>query len=332
MTNTITTTSRDDNTFSYFTSYAEEITTARSGGPTCRSDYELEFFNNLLRLQENMITKPKDKDRLTLIAGDILVNLFYMASKTNFQPCSEKVTLALDEFLKRKAQGEKLITFLRYFLHHYRIYNSRKFKRMQTKKDLATWSNRICHLLVKITETDDIHALLLSKIQKPTIEGILEERDIFLSEHPYMEDTILSIRLHPPTYNLANTNWTQMVKFLKNCEIDTTQNKVYLEYIVEKILKYANANLGSTKKRLREELAKRLFCSPECLDLSDSRTLWYPVSRWLSLDSFEVICSQRYPGRLPWIQNQDKHIMVENKADTDNEELVMNLEVTAERS
>ncbi len=34
------------------------------------------------------------------------------------------------------------------------------------------------------------------------------------------------------------------------------------------------------------------------LNINDSRTLWFPVSRWLTIDSFETICEARCPELL----------------------------------
>jgi len=241
--------SEPEDTFFYFTSYAMETWTSRRGGDAVdKSECELDLFNNILRLQEFLITKPQDKDKLTLIAGDIIIDLFILAKQCKIEPCQERLPVTDIENTNGYIQIEKLITFTRLYLHHYRTHYARKFRKIQTKQDLASWSNRICQLLVHISGMSDIHALLKAKIQRPGIEELLGERDSCILENFHLEERLLSLRIHPPTYNLKKISWTQIVTFFKECGIDVT--------------------------------------------------LWFPVSRWLTIDSFETICEARCPELL----------------------------------
>ena len=291
--------SEPEDTFFYFTSYAMETWTSRRGGDAVdKSECELDFFNNILRLQEFLITKPQDKDKLTLIAGDIIIDLFILAKQCKIEPCQERLPATDIENTNGYIQIEKLITFTRLYLHHYRTHYARKFRKIQTKQDLASWSNRICQLLVHISGMSDIHALLKAKIQRPGIEELLGERDSCILENFHLEERLLSLRIHPPTYNLKKISWTQIVTFFKECGIDVTQNSVSLDYLVEKVLDYTVQKTYGSANRQKDFLSRKLFCSTSLLNLKDSRTLWFPVSRWLTIDSFETICEARCPELL----------------------------------
>jgi hypothetical protein len=152
----------------------------------------------------------------------------------------------------------------------------------------------------------DIHALLKAKIQRPGIEGLLGERDSHILENFHLEERLLSLRIHPPTYNLKKICWTQIVTFFKECEIDVTQNSVSLEYLVEKVLDYTVLKTYGSANRQKDFLSRKLFCSTSLLNLKDSRTLWFPVSRWLTIDSFETICEARCPEILQETKRKDK--------------------------
>ena len=63
---------------------------------------------------------------------------------------------------------------------------------------------------------------------------------------------------------------------------------------------YGSAN------RQKDFLSRKLFCSTSLLNLKDRRTLWFPVSRWLTIDSFETICEARCPELLLETGRKDK--------------------------
>jgi hypothetical protein len=73
---------------------------------------------------------------------------------------------------------------------------------------------------------------------------------------------------------------------------------VSLDYLVEKVLDYTVQKTYGSANRQKDFLSRKLFCSTSLLNLKDSRTLWFPVSRWLTIDSFETICEARCPELL----------------------------------
>jgi hypothetical protein len=88
------------------------------------------------------------------------------------------------------------------------------------------------------------------------------------------------------------------VTFFKECGIDVTQNSVSLDHLVQKVLDYTVQKTYGSANRQKDFLSRKLFCNTSLLNLKDSRTLWFPVSRWLTIDSFETICEARCPGLL----------------------------------
>jgi hypothetical protein len=182
---------------------------------------------------------------------------FILAKQCKIEPCQEKLTSTEAENTNSYVQIEKLISFTRLFIHHYCTHYARKFRRLQTKQDLANWSNRLCQLLVHISGMSDIHSLLKERIQRPGIEGLLGERDLYIIDNVHLEEKLLSLRIHPPTYNLRKISWTQIVTFFTECEIDVTQNSVCLEYLVAKVLHYTVQKTYGSAKRQREVILQR---------------------------------------------------------------------------
>jgi hypothetical protein len=131
-------------------------------------------------------------------------------------------------------------------------------------------------------------------------EKVLNDRDGFIENYLHLKDSILACRLFPATYNTERTKWIKISDFLRYCEIDTDSKNITLEFIAEKIL---SKTLSEKHIHIQEKvdwLALKLFCNPKLIKLTDSKYLWHPISRWLSLDTFETICTNKYQGTIPW--------------------------------
>lgn len=289
--------------FLYFEKFATDVT-LQNRKEVPDSILELETFTHMIKLLEAQVTMNKDKTYVTIVCGDLITSLFYMAVKNGYTPCNSQTEIdpVNDPVGGRKTIMERFIKCVKCFLLHYQKLKSSRIKGMTAKKDLAAWSDRICHILVQIANVTDLHTLFLCRIQKnQEIDNVICDRDIYIQNFPPLENKLMAINLFPIKYNLQKLTWPQIVEFLTFCNIDMTMKQVKLEFLAESILnKTLNSKKYEKDTQKTKWLAQKLFCNQNLIDLTSSKSLWYPLSRWLAIDTFEAICITNYPEAVNW--------------------------------
>ena len=168
--------------FLYFEKFATDVT-LQNRKEVPDSILELETFTHMIKLLEAQVTMNKDKTYVTIVCGDLITSLFYMAVKNGYTPCNSQTEIdpVNDPVGGRKTIMERFIKCVKCFLLHYQKLKSSRIKGMTAKKDLAAWSDRICHILVQIANVTDLHTLFLCRIQKnQEIDNVICDRDIYI--------------------------------------------------------------------------------------------------------------------------------------------------------
>jgi hypothetical protein len=77
-----------------------------------------------------------------------------------------------------------------------------------------------------------------------------------------------------------------------------TQKHVTLSQITEKVhatLTSFTAARHRTIKETTDMLVKQIFTTEQMIDLSDHKCLWWPIGKWLSMESYEEQFNSKYP-------------------------------------
>jgi hypothetical protein len=287
--------------YGYFTDFSVEATDARYGRNAALSIHEMDAFSIMTDLIGGMNSTSRNKDNLTIISGDLATSLFYLAAKSEYRPCSDHAVGIDQNCTSKKQQLDTFIKCMKCFIHNLQLYKSKKIRRQTCKMDLSVWSDRIVWLLLKVADVKDLHTLFLTRIQRESgIHTIQCDRLAFVRECSELEDQIRTLRLFPATYDLSKTTWVQLKFLFSEAGLDMQSNIVTIDYLANKIRELAMQKDKDPHINVKQWLAQKLFCSPEIINLDDIRTLWHPISRWLHLDNFVTICSEKYPGTRPW--------------------------------
>ena len=112
--------------FLYFEKFATDVT-LQNRKEVPDSILELETFTHMIKLLEAQVTMNKDKTYVTIVCGDLITSLFYMAVKNGYTPCNSQTEIDTvnDPVGGRKTIMERFIKCLKCFLLHYQKLKSR---------------------------------------------------------------------------------------------------------------------------------------------------------------------------------------------------------------
>jgi hypothetical protein len=162
-------------------------------------------------------------------------------------------------------------------------------------------SQRLCQIAMGICKADDLHDLLRTRIQRGLSHCKLHrERTRHILQNSELTAMLTHSTIHPITYDLQKTRVTcpQISRFLTACGLDMTQKHVTLSQITEKVHATLTAFTAARHRTIKETtdmLVKQIFTTEQMIDLSDHKCLWWPIGKWLSMESYEEQFNFKYP-------------------------------------
>jgi hypothetical protein len=260
-----------------------------------------DFMHNTLRLSETILVSPYDIDTLILATGDYLTDLFYICSTLYFSAGKRHQRNTEYTFENNVMTSSKLMQTTRWFIYHYKCYYQSKWKRTLAKKDMMDISERLCQIAMGICKADDLHDLLRTRIQRGLSHCKLHrERTRHIMQNSALTAMLTQSTIHPVTYDLQKTRVTcpPISRFLTACGIDMTQKHVTLSQITEKVHTTLTAFTAAKHRTIKETtdmLVKQIFTTEQMIDLSDHRCLWWPIGKWLCMETYEQQFNSKYP-------------------------------------
>ena len=294
-----TMTIRDE--FKYFKEFTRLVAVKRKEATTDKTVWLWDFMQNTLRFSETTLTSSSDMDSLILTAGDFLTDLFFICSTLHFSASQKSERDPLYTFETNIITTNKLMQNTRWFIYHYRNYYQSRWKRLQSVKDMKDIAERLCHTVMAICRTDDLHDILRARIQRGLSHCKLHrERTRHMMQNPRLAPMLTNATIHPITYDLAKTTTTcpQIARFLLACGVDMNQKHITLTQVTEKVyntlMNFAE-NKNKSIKEITDMLVKQIFTTERVLDLTDQRSLWWPIGKWLCMESYEEQFNSKYP-------------------------------------
>jgi len=292
-------TSQDE--YKYFKEFTRLVANKRKEVYTDKNIWLWDFMQNTLRLTETIMTSPEDIDTLVLTAGDFLTDLFLICSAMRFSASKEHERDITYTFSDNTTTTHKLMQTTRWFIYHYKAYNQSKWKRLQALTELKDIAERLCQTVMGICKADNLHDLLRTRIQRGLSHCKLHrERTRHIMHSPQLAPMLTSATIHPVTYDLMKTEIScpPIAKFLSACGVDMKQKHVTLSQVTEKVyttlINFTEAR-HRTIKETTDMLVKQIFTTERMIDLTDHRSLWWPIGKWLHMETYEEQFNTKYP-------------------------------------
>jgi hypothetical protein len=287
--------------YKYFKEFTRLVAVKKREATTDKGVWLWDFMHNTLRLSETILVSPYDTDTLILATGDYLTDLFFICSTLRFSAGGTHQRNPEYTFENNVMTASKLMQTTRWFIYHYKAYYQGRWKRILAKRDMMEISQKLCQIAMGICKADDLHDLLRTRIQRGLSHCKLHrERTRHILQNSELTAMLTHSTIHPITYDLPKTrvNCPQISRFLTACGVDMTQKHVTLSQITERVhatLTAFTAARHRTVKETTDMLVKQIFTTEQMIDLSDHKCLWWPIGKWLSVESYEEQFNSKYP-------------------------------------
>jgi len=163
-------------------------------------------------------------------------------------------------------------------------------------------TERLCQILVKTAEMENLHSLLLCRIQQGN--ETTNFRDMAIANSPTHQKAIMSRQLLPATYNLTKLDYKPIQTLLQICDIPLNARHVRIQILAQqirrKLLDKEPIITERKRKKLEKKLANNLLEERGIINLNDPRTLWFPLSKWLTIETFEETCRHQLKEGCPF--------------------------------
>jgi hypothetical protein len=287
--------------YKYFKEFTRLVAVKKREATTDKGVWLWDFMHNTLRLSETILVSPYDTDTLILATGNYLTDLFFICSTLRFSAGENHQRNPEYTFENNVMTASKLMQTTRWFIYHYKCYYQGRWKRILAKRDMMEISQRLCQIAMGICKADDLHDLLRTRIQRGLSHCKLHrERTRHILQNSKLTAMLTHSTIHPITYDLQKTRVTcpPISRFLTACGVDMTQKHVTLSQITEKVHTTLTAFTAARHRTIKETtdmLVKQIFTTEQMVDLSDHRCLWWPIGKWLSMESYEEQFNSKYP-------------------------------------
>ena len=293
--------------YTYFMDFATSVYNNILEESNNTLEFELQIVENFLKLISGLSEDIKDKDTLKdKYTGDFILDLFYMLkhveAHVNFAPQKKGIY----NYRYRAAIVKQLLKNFTDFISSYKEFKQWTPHIMYSRTEMIDAAERLCQILANAAGMDNIHSLLLCRMQKG--EGttkLLTDRDMAITRYPTHYETISSLKLLPARYNLTHLDYKPLRTLLEDCDIPLNARNVKIQIVAQqirlKMLEKDSTSPEKARKRMEKKLTEILQWERGLITLNDPRTLWFPLLRFLTMETFEDTCKYQIKRDNPFL-------------------------------
>jgi len=140
---------------------------------------------------------------------------------------------------------------------------------------------------------------------------LLTDRDMAITRYPTHYETISSLKLLPARYNLTHLDYQPLRTLLQDCDIPLNARNVKIQILAQqirlKLLENDSTSTEKARKRMEKRLTETLQWERGLITLNDPRTLWFPLLRFLTMETFEDTCKYQIKKDNPFLDELSRN-------------------------